>query len=114
MALADFLTQSASIQVEAPTRDRLGGANRSAPWPTIIDGVPCLVRPLSASLQTQDDARRDIVSYRIYFDSDPCPTGISTRHRIKVGSTTYQVTGVINANSLGQIFQVDCEAIRNS
>lgn len=114
MAASDFFDQQASIQVEAPAKDRLGGADRTASWPTVIDGIPCLVRPLSVALQTRDDSRRNVTIYRIYFDSDPSPTGLGTRNRIKVGSRTYQVTGVVDVNSMGQLFQVDCEAIANA
>lgn len=116
MALQDFLVQSATIQLE-PTpmvRDRLGGAVRSGSWITVAVAVPCLVRPLSAALQPRDDARRDVGAVRIYFASDPVPTGIGTRNRIVVDGATYQVTGSVNINKLDRIVQVDCEVVKNA
>lgn len=113
MALTDFLRQSATILVEPtpPPRDRIGGVNRSGAWTVLAESVPCLVRPLSAGVQPQDDARRNVVLYRIYFAFDPVAGGIGTRHRIVVDGQTYAVTGVINPNSLDAIIHVDCEAI---
>ena len=116
MALDDFFAQTATIRAE-PTpvpRDRLGGADRTGEWQAVAEGVPCLVRPLSAALQTRDDARRNVTLYRIYFAEDPVSGGIGTRHRVVVGQTTYQVTGVVDANSLGRLLHVDCEAIKGS
>lgn len=120
MALSDFLAQSATITAEAaagatPPQTRSGGADRSARL-TVADGVPCLVRPLGASLAAfataRDQARRNVVSARIYFAADPAPEGLSTRHWIDVDGRTYKVTGVVDYNSLHRLFAADCEMIR--
>ncbi len=115
MPLEDFLDQLATITVEPipPRKDRTGGVDRTGDWDTVAADVPCLVRPVSAALQSRDDARRDIVIYRIYFASDPVDGGLSTRHRIAVGTQVYQITGVVNPNSLGRIIHCDCEAIKS-
>ncbi len=126
MALEDFLLQEAEISVEAtagqlPAQDALGGADRSAPWPVVVSGVPCLVNERAAELMAmgarRDDARRNVVTARIYFAEDPVPGGMSSRHRITVtkdGRTlgVYAVQGAIDPNQMGRIFQVDCERIK--
>jgi len=115
------------ITAEAPAgqpvpQDGLGGADRGGDWLTVADGVPCLVRPMDSALMAfggaRDDARRNVITARIYFGADPVPEGISTRHRITITSGTvstqgvYAVQGTINPNSMDLIFQVDCERIR--
>ncbi len=121
MSIEDFLVQSCDVLCEAPPggvppQDALGGADRTN-YLTVASGVPCLVRPMSAAKMAysgggRDDARRNVVTARIYFSSDPAPEGLSSRHRIVVEGQTYAVTGVINPNSMGRIYQVDCEMIR--
>jgi len=121
--IEDFLTQSATISVEAstgsvPPQTALGGANRSGAWPVVADGVPCLVRPRSSFLAAhglaRDNARRNVETATIYFAADPLADsgGITTRHRITVDGTVHAIQGVINVNSLDRLFQVDCERIR--
>lgn len=120
MALTDFLTQSADIEVEAstgkqPPQDALGGAVRTN-WLPVASGVPCLVRPMGSSLSAfkapRNDARANVNLTRIYFEGDPVAGGLSTRHRIRVEGAVYKVQGAIDPNSLGELLQVDCERIR--
>ena len=123
--------QQADIAVESPDytippRSQMGGTDRSAPWGNIATGVPCLVRTQSSSLSAwpgRNDARANINTTRIYFYSDPVPTGISTRHRITVTTQgtgghrvlgVYAVQGVVDPNSMGRLFEVDCERIRST
>ena len=118
MALANFLKQSATITVEAdptPPQSALGGADRTTRL-AVASGVPCLVRPLSSTLSAlstrRNDARANVADVRIYFDADPAPGGVSTLHWIEVDGSTYKVTGVVNPNSMGEIYHVDCETVR--
>ena len=123
--------QMADITVEAPDgqvvgQDPIGGAIRSGAWPTVVQGVACLVRPMADKLSAypgRSDARADVWDTQIYFFADPVPSGISTRHRITVRYKgtggwnvlgVYAVQGVINPNTQSRIFQVGCERIRVS
>jgi hypothetical protein len=122
--------QRADISVEAPDgqvplQDVLGGAIRTDPWPSVVQGVPCLVSPRASTLQAfppRNDARANVSDTRIYFLADPVPSGLSTRHRITVvvdgvgGPSVLGVYAVQNPNdpnSMGRILQVDCEKVRN-
>lgn len=128
MPLEDFLDQEATITAEAPDgrvppQDALGGADRSdGNWVTVASGVPCLVREKGSSLDPdRDDARMNVITATVYFEADPVPSGISTRHRITVTATTpagpqilglYSVQGTVDPNAMGRIFQVSCERVR--
>ena len=114
--LNDFLQQTAMIEVEAtlpatPGQDMLGGADRTN-WQQVADGIPCLVRRLSASQQIRIEARGEICDTRIYFGNDPTIEGMSTRHRITVDGSIYHVKGSVDPNSMGRLLQVDCELLR--
>lgn len=127
-SLIDNSGQQASITAEAPdgqvpAQTAMGGADRSdANWVTVADGVPCLVRTRSSALSYgRDDERAAVIDARIYFAADPVPSGISSRHRITVTVAgtggprvlgIYDVQGVVDPNSMGRIFEVDCERIR--
>lgn len=124
MALEDFLNQTATITVEAPTGVRpaqtaMGGADRTARL-TAVSGVPCLVRPTGASLSAfgtaRDGARRNVATHRIYFslaaETTPPLEELSSRHQIEVEGRVYAVTSAIDVNSHGRLLQVDCEMIR--
>jgi hypothetical protein len=123
--------QQATITAEAPDRqvprqDAAGGADRSDPnWVTVASGVPCLLNTSSSSLQAfgshRNMERAAVIDARIYFITDPVPSGISSRNRITVTAPgtggprvlgIYAVQGVKDPNSLGRIFQVDCERVR--
>lgn len=124
--------QQATITAEAvdgqvPAQDTLGGADRSdCNWVTVAAGVPCLVSTKSSTLSAfssnRDDARRNVVTSRIYFLSDPAPgVGLSSRHRITVTAAgpggprslgVYAVQGSVDPNSLGRLIQVDVERVR--
>ena len=120
--------QQAEIMAEAnpgsrPTLTTMGGVDRSDPnWLEVVSGVSCLVRPQGGSLNlNRNDARANVKTPRIYFLCDPVPCGLTTKHRIKVslGSDptargVYAVQDVTNPNSMGRIFQVDCERIRTA
>lgn len=118
----------AAITAEAPRgasvgQTAMGGADRSdAHWLTVADGVPCLVAPGGSSIdRDRNDARENVIAATIYFRADPVPGGLSTRHRITVTSTrtpdpvvlgVYAVTGAIDPNYLGRLFEVACERVR--
>lgn len=135
MSISSLISRSgmqATITAEAPdgqvpAQDALGGADRSdGNWVTVVSGVPCLLNTSSSSLAAffgsgRNDARANVIDARIYFLSDPVPSGISTRNRVTVtqqgtgGIRTlgvWSVQGVVDPNSMGRIFQVDCERIR--
>lgn len=114
--LEDFLLQEARIEVESAQpgtlgQDDLGGADRTD-WQAVIDGVPCLVRRLSASMQVRMETRGEICDTRIYFADDPVPEGLGSRHRIIVDGAIYKVKGAVDPNSMMRILQVDCELVR--
>lgn len=129
-SLIDNANQLAEITVEAPdgqvpSQSPMGGADRSQPWPILASGVPCLVNTRSASLSAfggaREDARASIFDTRIYFYSDPTPSGFTTRMRITVTQAgngelvtlgVYAVKSPTNPNSMARIFQVDCERVR--
>lgn len=117
--------QFADITIEAdsgfaPPQTSMGGVDRSAPWPEVVSGVPCLVRDQSSTLNySRNDGRVNVKNTRIYFSKDPTPTGLTTKHRITVSGGhdqvavgVYAVQGVIDPNSMAELFQVDCERVR--
>ena len=97
-------TSAATSAVVAPPRAK-ALARTAAP-------VPATAR-LMAFGGRRDDARRNVVTARIYFADDPAPEGLSSRHRIVVENATYAVMGVINPNTMDRLFQVDTEMIRS-
>lgn len=114
--LSDFLLQDAKIEVESPQpgtlgQDDLGGADRTA-WQAVVDGIPCLVRRLSASMQVRSESRGQICDTRIYFADDPVPEGLGSRHRVIVDGSIYHVKGAVDPNSMGRLLEVDCELMR--
>lgn len=129
-SLIEDSNQFATITVEAPSgtfppQTSIGGVDRSQPWPVVASGVPCLVNtkgsPLSAFSGARNDSRGSIFDTRIYFCSDPTSTGFTTRMRITVTQAgngepvtlgVYAVKNPTNPNSMGRIFQVDCEKVR--
>src|SRR6516162_793462 len=129
-SLIDDAGTMATITIEAPeygqvAQDALGGAIRTDPWSTIVSDIPCLVAPQGQQISAwppRNDSRASINNVRIYFVIDPCPDGLSTRHRITVTSRgrggpdvtgIYAVVGAQDPNSMSRILQVDCEKIRN-
>lgn len=120
--------QQAEILAEAnpgsrPKQSTMGGADRSdANWLEVVSGVSCLVRPQGGTLNlNRNDARANVKTPKIYFLEDPVPTGLTTKHRIKVtlgldGTLVgvYAVQDVTNPNSMDRIFQVECERIRTA
>lgn len=127
-SLIDASGQFAEITAEAnpgsrPPLTTMGGVDRSdGNWLEVVSGVPCLVRPQGGSLNlNRNDARANVKTPKIYFLCDPVPTGLTTKHRIKVtqGSDktlvgVYAVQDVTDPNSMGRIFQVDCERVRTA
>jgi hypothetical protein len=116
--------QQADITAESnpgvtPPLTTMGGVNRST-WLEVVTGVPCLVDPKGGTLNlARNDARANVKTPRIYFTQDPVPLGLNTKHRITVSGGSdptargvYAVQDVANPNSMGRIFQVDCERIR--
>lgn len=120
--------QQATITAEAPDgqvpgQTAMGGADRSdGNWVPIAGPVPCLVRTRGSALNyNRNDERAAVIDARIYFAADPVPSGISSRHRITVTAAgtggprvigVYAVMGTIDPNSMGRLFEVDCERIR--
>lgn len=103
-----------------PPITAMGGTNRAGQWLEVASGVPCLVNPRGGTLSlNRNDARANVKTPRIYFLCDPAPLGLTTKHRITVSGGSdptargvYAVQDVNNPNSMGQLFQVDCERIR--
>jgi hypothetical protein len=134
MSLESLISESglqATITAECPDgqvvgQDGTGAADRSdTNWVAVASGVPCLLNTTSSSLQAfgskRNDARMAVIDARIYFVCDPVPSGISTRHRVTVVAPgtggprvlgVYAVQGITDPNSMGRIFQVDCERVR--
>lgn len=133
MSIEDIIERSgmqATITAEAPSgqevgQTALGGADRSdADWIAVATAVPCLVSPSGSSLERdRNDARENVIEAVIYFRCDPLAPGaaLGTRHRVTVTSTrtpdpvvlgVYAVTGVVDPNYLGRLFEVSCERIR--
>jgi hypothetical protein len=134
MSLESLINNSglqATITAEAPDgqvvgQDGTGAADRSdANWLPVASGVPCLLNTTSSSLQAfgskRNDARTAVIDARIYFLSDPVPSGISTRHRVTVTKSgtggprvlgTWAVQSVDDPNSMGRLFEIDCERVR--
>lgn len=129
-SLIEDANQFADITIEAPIgqapqQTSIGGADRSQPWGAVASGVPCLINTRSAALSAfsgaREDARASVFDTRIYFSSDPTPSGFTTKHRITVTQAgngeavtlgVYAVKNPTNPNSMGRIFQVDCERVR--
>ena len=126
-SLIEDSEQVADITVEStsgvgPPQTTMGGTDRSAGnWLGVAQQIPCLVRDQSATLNyARNDARANVKTTRIYFLCDPVPGGgLSTKHRITVSlgkdpvaRGVYAVQGVIDPNSMGRLFEVDCERIR--
>lgn len=108
MALQDFLKQRATIRAQAETVDALGGVVRT-PYAVVASDVPCLVRPQVNSLAGEGQGRAGSEqTLRIYFATDPQVTSAS---RIDVDGVYYRPIGSQDPNSLGRIFQVDCEQV---
>jgi hypothetical protein len=129
--IEDYLVQFCDITVEAPTgqlpaQDALGGADRTAPWPVVAQGVPCLYRPGASSLQARtarrDDARRSVNTGKVYFSASTLgqiPGGLTSRMRITITQAidsgalgVYAVTGSIDPNTMGHHLEVDVERVR--
>lgn len=121
--------QLATITVESltgtPPRTAMGGVDRTGTWPQIATGVPCLLNNKNSQLMAwpgRNDARAQVFDTRIYFYYDPTPAGFTTRMRISVTQTNgdtdvtdlgvYQIVAVQNPNSMGRIYEVDCEKVR--
>jgi hypothetical protein len=129
-SLIDDSGQFATITVEAasgsfPPQTSLGGVDRSQAWPIVAANVPCLLSNRSSPLMSfpgRNDARAQVYDTRVYFYFDPTPSGFTTRMRINVTKAgpggdaidlgTYSVKGTNNPNTMGVIFQVDCEKVR--
>lgn len=130
MSLESLILDSgvqATITAEAPegqepAQDLLGAVDRSAGnWVPVVADVPCLLRVRSSTINyAHNDARANLVDARIYFLADPSPSGLSTRHRVTVTQPglggprvvgVYAVLGVVDPNSLGRVFQVDCSRV---
>jgi hypothetical protein len=130
MAISDFLNQTATILAEAPygvqpPQTAMGGADRWN-WITVADGVPCLLRTrtnvLAAYAGKRNDSRQQQIGARIYFEGDPVPEGISSRHRIVLSECprpadngTYAVIGAIDPDTptdQDRLLEVDVERVR--
>lgn len=129
-SMIDDSGQLATITVEAPTgqfppQTALGGVDRTQAWTVLASGVPCLMNNRSSPLMSypgRNDARAQVYDTRIYFYADPTPSGFTTRMRITVtkagagGNATdlgvYSVKSTSNPNTMGVIFQIDCEKVR--
>lgn len=111
MAFDDFLTHRATIST---LKVGVGAAGDATRTPVVVaDGVPCLVRPRSATFSAfqaaKDDARQSEIDSRIYFAGDPLAPGsaLSTRHRIEVDGVAYAIVRVVDVHQRGEQLQVD-------
>lgn len=108
-AAFDQSTTVATIEARAPTRH--GYTDTTPTWATVVDFVPCLVRPLRAeAVQRQN---RDVaqVWVEIYFDSDP---GVTRNHRIKVGDRIFSPATTLDLDTASALWRVDCTEIKGA
>lgn len=114
MPLDDFLRQIADV-LEAP-RAQTGsmGVDRTGEPVPLAQGVPCLVRPLSALRFVRNDQDVEAIDSRIYFAGDPLAPGgeLTARHELRVDGVHYRISGSIDLNSMGRLLHVDCERLR--
>ena len=107
MALEDLLRQRATIYEEDDELDAAGGLVRDEPVASKID-VPCLLRPISASRDADDDRAAETLFATLYFAVDP---GVTRTSRIKIGEREFTPSRSIDANSMGRLFAVEVREI---
>lgn len=114
MPLDDLLRQLADVLLIPPGQSGSGGVDRTGDPVPIAEGVPCLVRPLSALRFARNDQDAEAIDSRIYFAGDPLAPGgeLTARHEIRVDGVFYRISGSINVNSMGRLLHVDCERLR--
>lgn len=104
-----LLNRTATVLVESFEADAF---NEPVASTTVeAEGLPCLVRPLSAEARADQGRDASTRMSRIYFDLAPFPEDDARTRLIVVDGRTYRPIDALDVNGMGRLWHVDAELV---
>ncbi len=109
MSVAAMLTQTATVQSLAVTRDDLGGPEQT--WTTYISSMPCMLRNKTVNEVSEFGKRTSRNVFMLYCEYNSTNSAIDVKDRMIIDSRLFQVRQPYDPAGKGVLLQIELEEI---